>query len=289
MSASTLALESAYAAIGCRIATVLPCPREKRLLSLSYKAWRRRRILKRIRIPEDTWREAFSYLTFLRELSNEELERLRELATLFLHEKAIEGAAGLSLTEAMRLTIALQACLPILNLGLDWYAGWTSVIVYPTGFIPDREYTDETGIVHAERHALSGESWLRGPVILSWEDVVPADASDGYNLVIHEFAHKLDMLDGVANGLPPLHRGMSVSAWAEAFSQAYADFRATVDRDEETAIDPYGAEDPGEFFAVLSELFFTSPSVIQQTYPAVYHQLSAFYRQDPAAGESRSP
>lgn len=256
---------------------------------MSYKEWRRRRILKRIRIPEDTWHEALSHLPLLRELSNEELVRLRALATLFLHEKVIEGAVGLSLTDAMRLTIALQACLPILNLGLNWYAGWTSVIVYPAGFIPNREYTDEAGIVHAERHALSGESWLRGPVILSWEDVVPADASVGYNLVIHEFAHKLDMLDGVANGLPPLHRGMSVSAWAEAFSQAYADFRGRVDRDEETTIDPYGAEDPDEFFAVLSELFFASPSVIKKTYPAVYRQLSAFYRQDPSARESGSP
>lgn len=258
----------------------------KRLLS--YKEWRRRRILKRLRIPEAAWREAFSHSSLLHGLSNDELVRLRELAILFLHRKSIEGAAGLSLTSAMRLTIALQACLPILNLGLDWYAGWTSVIVYPTGFIPDREYTDDAGVVHRGRHALSGESWLRGPVILSWEDVVPQEASLGYNLVIHEFAHKLDMLDGDANGLPPLHRGMSVKAWAEALSQAYADFREKVDRGEETTIDPYGAEDPGEFFAVLSELFFANPRAIKESHPAVYRQLSAFYRQDPAVRASRS-
>lgn len=225
----------------------------------------------------------------MRELSADELTRLRDLASLFLHEKEIEGAVGLTLTDTMRLTIALQACLPILNLGLDWYAGWTSVIVYPAGFIPNREYADDAGIVHRERHALSGESWLRGPVILSWEDVVPEEASVGHNLVIHEFAHKLDMLDGDANGLPPLHRGMSVKAWADAFSQAYADFRERIDRGEETTIDPYGAEDPGEFFAVLSELFFASPRVIKDIYPAVYQQLSAFYRQDPSARESGSP
>ncbi len=213
--------------------------------------------------------------------------RLRDLAILFLHRKEIEGAAGLTLTDAMRLTIALQACLPILNLGLDWYAGWTSVIVYPAGFIPNREYTDDAGIVHRERHALSGESWRRGPVILSWEDVLPEEVSVGYNLIIHELAHKLDMLDGDANGLPPLHRGMSVKAWAEAFLQAYADLRERVGRGEETAIDPYGAEDPGEFFAVLSELFFASPLVIKETYPAVYQQLSTFYRQDPSARETR--
>ena len=256
--------------------------------ALSYKEWRHRRILKRVRIPEDTWREALSQLPVLRGLSQEESVRLRELAVLFLHEKVIDGAAGLTVTEPMRLMIALQACLPILNLGLDWYDGWTSVIVYPAGFVPNREYTDEAGIVHTERHELSGESWLRGPVILSWEDVVPVDSNVGYNLVIHEFAHKLDMLDGAANGLPPLHREMSVRVWAEAFSQAYADFQARVDRGEETTIDPYGAEDAGEFFAVLSELFFASPSVIKETYPAVYRQLSEFYRQDPSAREIKT-
>lgn len=252
---------------------------------LSYKEWRRRRILKRIRIPEHTWREAFSRLAVLRKLSNEELMRLRELATLFLHEKVLEGAAGLILTEAMRVTIALQACLPVLNLGLDWYAGWVSVIIYPTGFVPSREYTDGSGVVHRTRHALSGESWLRGPVILSWSDMASTKASTGHNLVIHEFAHKLDMLDGSANGIPPLHRGMSVKAWADTFSKAYADFQDRIDRGEETVIDSYGAEDPGEFFAVLSEVFFECPFDIKQTYPEVYRQLSAFYRQDPAARE----
>lgn len=255
---------------------------------MGYSEWRRRRILKRLRIAEAAWQEAFSHSPLLHGLSDEELARLRDLAILFLHRKEIEGAAGLTLTDTIRVTIALQACLPILNLGLDWYAGWTSVILYPAGFIPDREYTDDAGIVHKERHALSGESWLRGPVILSWEDVVPEEASLGYNLVIHELAHKLDMLDGDANGLPPLHRDMSVKAWAEAFSQAYTDFRERVDHGEATTIDPYGAEDPGEFFAVLSELFFACPRVIEQTYPAVYRQLSAFYRQDPVVRESRS-
>lgn len=254
----------------------------------SYKEWRRRRILKRTRIPESIWRKAFSRLPVLRELSDEENARLRELAIMFLHEKVIESAAGLTLTEEMRVTVALQACLPILNLGLDWYTGWVSVILYPAGFIPNHEYTDGAGVVHRERHALSGESWLRGPVVLSWADVVPADEETGHNVVIHELAHKLDMLDGAANGLPPLHRDMSVKAWAETFSQAYLDFQKSIERGEQSVIDPYGAEDPGEFFAVISELFFESPLLTKQHYPAVYQQLSAFYRQDPAARSTSS-
>ncbi|TFH44556.1 MAG: zinc-dependent peptidase [Lysobacterales bacterium] len=254
-------------------------------LVLSYKAWRRRRILKRMRIPEHIWSESFARLPVLHNLSDDEFVRLRDLATLFLHDKVFEGADSLILTDAMRVTVALQACLPILNLGLDWYDGWVSVILYPAGFIPSREYTDETGVVHRARHALSGESWLRGPVILSWPDVLPADTSSGHNVVIHEFAHKLDMLDGAANGVPPLHPGMSVDRWAEVFSKAYADFQDRIERSEETAIDPYGAEEPEEFFAVLSEIFFEQPLLVEQTYPAVYRQLAGFYRQDTAARE----
>jgi len=252
------------------------------------KTWRRRRILKRARVSEDLWRQACSGLALLRRLSNEEHTRLRELALLFVHEKTFTGAHGLVLTDLMRLGIALQASLPILNLGPDWYDGWVAVIVYPAGFVPVREYTDGAGVVHRSRHPLSGESWLRGPVILSWTDVANAGAIDGYNLVIHEFAHKLDMRNGAANGMPPLHRGMSVQAWTEAFSRAYADFQARLRRGEATAIDPYGAEAPEEFFAVLSELFFETPLAIKQTYPEVYRQLSLFYRQDPA-GRSHHP
>lgn len=248
--------------------------------------WRRRRILKRSRISEHAWNEAFARLPVLRTLCDEDRGRLRELAVLFLHDKAIEGAYGLPVTDEMRVTVAVQACLPILNLGLDWYEGWVSIILYPAGFIPNHEYTDGAGVVHKARHALSGESWLRGPVILSWADVAPAETNTGHNVVIHEFAHKLDMLDGAANGLPPLHSSMSVKTWAETFSRAYADLQMRIDRGEETAIDPYGAKEPGEFFAVLSELFFEQPSVIEHTYPAVYRQLCEFYRQDPAARQS---
>ena len=249
----------------------------------SLREWRRRRILQRSRIPEHLWRDAFARLAVLRTLCEEDRQRLRDLAVLFLHEKVIEGALDLVVTDEMRVAVALQACLPVLNLGLDWYAGWVSIILYPAGFIPEREYTDGAGVVHAARHALSGESWLRGPVILSWDDVAPDSTGAGHNVVIHEFAHKLDMLDGAANGLPPLHRNMSVKAWADAFSHAFADFQARTDRGEETLIDPYGAESPGEFFAVLSEVFFERPATIERVYPAVYRQLAGFYRQDPAA------
>lgn len=248
----------------------------------SYKAWHRRRILRKHALPEDLWRDVVARLPFLRRLAPEELRRLRELVTLFLHAKHVSAAGGLILTDEMRVTIAVQACVPILNLDLDYYDGWVEIIVYPDEFVPEYEYMDEDGLVHHVRAPMSGEAWLGGPVILSWHDAGRSHEPDGYNVVIHEFAHKLDMLNGDANGFPPLHAGMSRQAWSSAFGGAYADFCARVDAGEETAIDPYASETPGEFFAVLSEAFFEAPDRVLRDYPEVYAQLSQFYRQDPA-------
>lgn len=246
----------------------------------SFKRWREQRIVSRATFSKSDWHEAYSYLPLLAALTDEEQHRLEDLAVLFLDQKSIEGAGGLELTPIMHLVIALQACLPILNLGLEWYAGWTSVIVYPDEFVPEHEYTDEAGVVHRTRHALSGEAWLRGPVILAWSEVERAGALDGYNVVIHEFAHKLDMLDGTVNGLPPLHAEMKVELWASAFTQAFSHFRRVVAHRRHSFIDPYGADSPAEFFAVLSECFFETPSVVLSEYPLVYEQMKLFYKMD---------
>jgi Mlc titration factor MtfA (ptsG expression regulator) len=187
------------------------------------------------------------------------------------------------MTRDMELVIAAQACLLVLNLDLDYYGDWVEVIVYPDEFIVDHEYTDEDGIVHHVRAPLSGEAWEQGPVVLSWQDAEAADGGDGYNVVMHEFAHKIDMLNGAADGFPPLHADMDRERWTQIFSTAYADFEQQVERDEDTLIDPYAAEDPAEFFAVLSEMFFERPDALQEVYPMVYAQLAAFYRQDPYA------
>jgi hypothetical protein len=247
----------------------------------AFRRWRRARIIARTALDPGQWQQTLERLPFLRGLSAAERVRLRQAVILFLHQKSIHGAAGLELDAGMRLLIAAQACILILNLDIDYYRGWVEVIVYPDEFVPGGEYTDEDGIVHTEREPRAGEAWLQGPVILSWADVAPS--ADGVNVVIHEFAHKLDMLNGDANGHPPLHRGMSRAAWAQAFGAAYADFCDRVDAGEEVAIDPYAAESPGEFFAVMSEAFFETPHAVGGLYPAVYDQLKLFYRQDPAA------
>lgn len=249
----------------------------------SYRNWRRRRIQQHDTLPETAWRDVVASLPLLGGLSGEELNRLRELVAVFLREKELAAAGGYGLSGDMRLKIAAQACLPILNLGLDYYAGWVSVIVYPDEFVPEHEFMDEYGVVHLVREPMIGESWERGPVILSAADVERSGEHDGVNVVIHEFAHKLDMLNGVPDGFPPLHREMERSAWTQAFTAAFDDFGAKVESGAETLIDPYAAESPAEFFAVVSEAFFEIPHALRREYPEVYRQLAAFYRQDPVA------
>lgn len=248
-----------------------------------YKRWRRARVLRRAEIDPHLWRKTIAKYPFTQALSNVERERLRELVILFLHEKSLHGAGGMAVRDEVRLAVAVQACILILHLGLEYYRGWIEVIVYPDEFVAEYDYMDEAGVLHHVEEAMTGESWARGPVVISWADVQEAGSGQGYNVVIHEFAHKLDMLNGEPNGYPPLHAGMQRSAWAEAFTSAYDAFCREVDSGRELGIDEYAAESPAEFFAVLSEAFFESPLTVRALYPEVYAQLVQFYRQDTAA------
>ncbi len=248
-------------------------------------------------IDEALWRQATEFYIFALGLTAEENRRLRLIASDFLSRKKIIGAADHELTPLMKVQIAAQASILVLELGVDCYSGWSDVIVYPGKFMPEREVMDEFGVVHTTRDTLAGEAWLGGPVVLSYEDVAmasdPHQDSAGYNVVIHEFAHKLDMLNGEANGFPPLHKGMNADAWKRDFTEAYLDFCRRVDgADSDRAldalpIDPYASESPAEFFAVMSEAFFELPENVISIYPAVYAQLKLFYRQDPAGRVAR--
>ncbi|MBL7479173.1 zinc-dependent peptidase [Legionella bononiensis] len=243
--------------------------------------WWQERIVRRSLITNDEWNVAFQNLPLLHRLSDQEKARLKRLAILFLYYKTLEGVGDLKITTAMQLTVALQACLLILNLGLHWYDGWVSVVIYPGAFSRQSREVDEFGIEHLGRTNLSGESWQRGPVILSWNDAVHHGEIDGHNVVIHEFAHKLDMRNGRANGFPPLHKGMSAQQWAEEFNKAYFDFGLRIQQHNPIPIDHYAIESAGEFFAVFTELFFEKPIIIKDYYPAIYDLLVLFYRQNP--------
>jgi hypothetical protein len=248
---------------------------------------RRRRILSRELVPEDRWGEIVREHPILHGLEAGELRALRELATLFLHEKRFEAARGIELDQFARAVIATQACLPILELGMDWFSGWGTVVVVPREFVGDFSEVDEAGVVHEWQEEMGGESWDRGPLVLSWEDVEASGWGDGYNVVIHEVAHKLDLGDGEMNGRPALHPEMDANGWAEAMGAALADLRRRGTRYRKGRVDPYGAESPEELFAVTSESFFEEPGVLRRQYPDVYAALAAFYRQDPAARRRR--
>ena len=232
-------------------------------------------------LSNSTWAKALRTSSYARALPTNDQTRLRELTTQILRLKTFEGASGLNVSESMRARIALHAALPVLNLGLDFYTDWRSFIIYPGDFRVQEEYMDMHGVVHREIMDLCGQSLSRGPIVLSWEalreeDETPAD----HDLVIHECAHKLDMLNGEANGFPLLHEDMNVRAWAGDFHAAYRQLCSKTDTPG-SHIDPYAAEDPAEFFAVMSETFFTAPQLVCQEHPAVYKQLQHFYRQDP--------
>jgi Mlc titration factor MtfA (ptsG expression regulator) len=243
--------------------------------------WLDRRAIAQASITSPEWDAAFAALPLLDGLSRQEKRTLQELAILFLRDKSIEGAQGLVITQAMALIVALQACLPVLALGLESYSGWSTVIVYPGGFAPQRVVRDEDGVEHHTRDHLSGEAWQRGPVILAWDQTEYAGYADGCNLVIHEFAHKLDMQNGVANGFPPLHADMDRTSWTRAFSTGFDDFQQRCARGEDIGIDDYAASSPEEFFAVLSEIFFERPDLLRQHYADVFEQMKRYYRQDP--------
>ena len=248
-----------------------------------FRRWRRNRYLRGEPVSEADFAQALGRAPACTGLGKEEQTRLRRLAALFLREKTFRAVGHAEIAPQDRLLIAVNACLPILNLGIDAYDEWTSVIVYPDEFIVGYEEEDESGVVHSGRDLRTGEAWERGPLVISLGDVHAQSAWEGYNVVIHECAHKLDMRNGAPNGFPPLPRGMSARRWSEVFTQAYEDLCGRIERDEETPIDDYAAESPAECFAVFSEYFFEAPQRLCAAYPEVYGQLQQYYRQDPIA------
>ncbi len=250
-----------------------------------FHRWTRRGAARSMQIPPPLWDDVTARMPFLRRLSTKDLARLRLLSNTFLATKEMHGAAGLDLTDEIRVAIAVQACLPILELGLQCYDGWVGVIVYPGEFRVQREEMDETGVLHEWDEHIAGESMHGGPVVLSWEDAQVEEL--GYNVVIHEFAHKLDGLDGDTDGVPPVPPGTTREAWRTLWLSHFDDFAALVDDDEDAApFDPYGAQQPAEFFPVMSEAFFTDPEHLHAIYPDLYAGLVAFFRQDPLSGNN---
>jgi Mlc titration factor MtfA (ptsG expression regulator) len=232
------------------------------------------------RMDDDDWVRLLRRVLWVRGLSPELQDRLRALTERFLADKAITPAAELLLTPERRRLIALQCCRPILHLGYDWLQGWHEVIVYPGTFGVRRHDVDEaTGVVAEWDDQLVGESWDRGPLILSWADVRgDIDRPEpGFDVVAHEIAHKLDALDGAMDGTPPLPDAAARAAWVRDMQAGYDAISAQVEAGGEPAIDAYAAEGPDEFFAVTSEYHFSAPQQLRAALPAVADRLAEFY------------
>lgn len=245
---------------------------------------REARVVARRAIPDELWALTLARLPFLAQRSAADLDELRRLASLFLDEKEFTGAGGLSVDDAMAVCIAAQACLPVLRFGLAPYRGFVGIVVHPDEVVARRVVTDDDGIVHEYDEVLTGEAMEGGPVMLSWHDVNTAGESAdwGYNVVIHEFAHVLDMGDGVADGVPPLPSAAEREAWLAILAPAFERLCADVDDDIETLLDPYGATGIDEFFAVAAETFFVAPKEMRAEHPELYGLLARYFRQNPA-------
>ena len=249
----------------------------------AWRQWRERSALRRRAIPDLLWRRTLKRFAFLPREGEREA-RLRRLTSLFLDRKEFSGAHGLVVTDDIAVAIAAQACLPVLELGLERYDGFVGIVVHPGQARVRRQHEDESGVWHEYEEVLSGEALEGGPVMLSWRDVrgAGASASRGYNVVIHEFAHVLDMTDGAVDGVPLLPPELPRARWIQTLEAEFERFTQAVESGAETALDPYGAQAPEELFAVASEAFFVSPGTLRDEHPSLYSLLRDFYRQDPA-------
>ncbi|MCC8496118.1 zinc-dependent peptidase [Xanthomonas hortorum pv. gardneri] len=241
-----------------------------------------------IDIPDALWLPVCSGCAWVAALDPPRQHRLRTLAAQFLQQKTISPVDGLQLHAHDHVQLAATCCLPLLEIGAVGWRGWSQLIVYPDAFRVQRTHVDAAGVLHAWDDTLIGESWEQGPLIVSWADV-QADLDDpqaGFNVIVHEMAHKLDALDGALDGTPPLPRDAQ-RAWARDFQQAFDAFCQRVDAGEDTEIDPYAAEAPEEFFAVVSEYHFSAPQVIARVMPDVAAQLTRFYGPSPFASSAQ--
>jgi Mlc titration factor MtfA (ptsG expression regulator) len=249
-----------------------------------FKRRQRRRLRERPFPPE--WREIIERnVPYYRMLSADQQQELRGHIQVFLHEKRFEGCGGLAITDEMRVMIAAHACRLLLHRTTDYFPKAGTILMYPSRYFVEAERRLPGGVVSeglTERH---GESWYRGPVILSWEDVqrLAQGWPPGRNVVLHEFAHQLDSESGAVEGAPGLPEPSMYAAWAQVFGREYERLRAAVAQRRPAVLDPYGATSPAEFFAVATEAFFEQSAALKQGHPELYEQLKLFYQQDPAA------
>ncbi len=246
--------------------------------------WLRNRLAPARHIPDALWHSTIRHYPFLKPHSDLEARQLRKIAAQFLAEKEFSGAHGLVVTDAMAVAVAAQACLPVLHLGLKLYDDFEGIVIHPGAMVARRSVVDAAGVLHHYREALVGEAMQGGPVTLSWEDVAASgtSASQGHNVVIHEFIHKIDMRTGSANGCPPLPSRSARAHWQTTMQAAFEDFNTRVVMAERFGAEPpwldaYGATAPAEFFAVAAEAYFVNPQRFAQECAALKPLFDGFF------------
>jgi Mlc titration factor MtfA (ptsG expression regulator) len=244
---------------------------------------RRRRRLRERPFPENWRRILESNVAYYNRLTPEDQSELRGHIQVFMHEKHFEGIDGQKITDEVRVTIAAQACILLLHRETDYYPALKSILVYPHHYFAAEKQRQADGVVVEGIQGRLGESWYRGPVVLAWDEVrrVAHDHNDAYNVVFHEFAHQLDSESGANNGAPLLPRRSMYIAWARVLGAEYRHLIDDVVHRHRSDLDAYGAKNPAEFFAVVTEYFFQNPRRLKQHHPELYDQLVLFYQQDP--------
>ncbi len=257
-----------------------------------FSFFRTRRRRKLLAEPFPPWWEAIlrRNVGHYPRLAPGEQARLRDATRILVAEKTWEGCGGLFVTDEIKVTVAAQAALLLLGSDHDYYARVASVVVYPNTFRtpnPEDDWEDDW----LSDTILSGQAVYRGPVILSWDEVLAEgrDPTAGYNVVLHEFAHQLDFLDNVVNGTPPLDDPQLAARWRDVMQAAFDAHRAALDRGEETFFTEHAADDETEFFADATEAFYCQPAAMRAEYPGVYELLEGYYRVDPLKWFPESP
>ena len=230
------------------------------------------------------WRKIIQKrMPYFRQMPTDLQLQLKHHIQVFLAEKTFIGCNGVKITDEIRVTVAAQACLLLLNRKTDYYPKLQTILIYPRAFVKEHQGLNVDGVQFIQRNTLAGESWDFGKVVLSWQDTIDGAsiAGDGRNVVIHEFAHQLDQESGKANGAPILTKGQSYQAWSDAFSVQYKQLKVRASRGEESLFDSYGATNPAEFFAVATEVFFEQSRQFNAEYPTLYQQLQQYYQVNP--------
>ena len=230
------------------------------------------------------WRKIIQQrMPYFRQMPTDLQLQLKQHIQVFIAEKNFIGCNGVKITDEIKITIAAQACLLLLNRKTDYYPKLKTILVYPSAFVKEQSQLNPDGTQYTKRVALSGESWDFGKIVLSWQDSVHGAElpNDGHNVVIHEFAHQLDQENGKANGSPILGKGQSYQCWSEIFSQQFDELRTQAAAGTPSIFVYYGATEPAEFFAVVSEVFFEKSQQFSQQHPELYGQLTSYYKVDP--------